>query len=116
MRPCQNRKDICMRILKFKVENQKIYQDPSCDFTGLVKGTSGYLKAFFSFSPEWNGCKIAASFWRMDKEYPILVQNGQCEIPSKALAWDYFGGSVTGIKDNGKFIITSDKITIPQRG
>lgn len=51
-----------MRILKFKVENQKIYQDPSCDFTGLVKGTSGYLKAFFSFSPEWNGCKIAASF------------------------------------------------------
>lgn len=105
-----------MRILKFKVEGQKIYPDPNCDFSGLVKGTSGYLQAAFSFSPEWNGCKIAASFWRMDKEYPELLQNNQCEIPPEALTWDYFGVSVTGIKDNGKFVITSDKITISQRG
>ena len=43
-----------MRILKFVVENQKIKQDPSCDFSGLVAGTEGYLKAEFVFSKEWD--------------------------------------------------------------
>ncbi len=38
-----------MRILKFIVNKQKIRPDPTCDFSGLIKGTSGYLKASFSF-------------------------------------------------------------------
>lgn len=105
-----------MRILKFLVNGQKIECDPSCDFSGIVKGTSGYLKALFSFSPEWNGCKVAASFWRMEKEYPVLLKNGICEIPAEALTWNYFDVSVTGIKNDGNYVITSGKITIPQRG
>ena len=40
-----------MRTLKFIVEGQIIKQDPSCDFTNLVPGTEGYLRAEFSFSP-----------------------------------------------------------------
>ena len=105
-----------MRILKFIVNKQKIRPDPNCNFSGLVKGTSGYLKAHFSFSPEWNGCKIAASFWRMNHEYPVLVQNGQCEIPPEALTWDYFSVSLMGMKDNGNYILTTDKILVSQKG
>lgn len=41
-----------MRVLRFIVNNQRIYPDPKCDFSGLVKGTTGYLKALFIFSPE----------------------------------------------------------------
>ena len=105
-----------MRILKFIVNKQKIRPDPNCDFSGLVKGTSGYLKASFSFSPEWTGCKVAASFWRMGHEYPVLVQNGQCEIPPEALTWDYFSVSLMGMKDNGNYILTTDKILVSQKG
>nr|DAV21390.1 MAG TPA: hypothetical protein [Caudoviricetes sp.] len=105
-----------MRILKFIVNKQKIRPDPTCDFSGLIKGTSGYLKASFSFSPEWNGCNIAASFWRMEKEYPVLLKNGQCEIPSEALTWDYFSVSVIGMKCDGRYVITTDKTKISQKG
>lgn len=105
-----------MRVLRFIVNNQRIYQDPKCDFSGLVKGTTGYLKALFIFSQEWNGCKIAASFWRMEKEYPVILKNNQCEIPKEALTWDYFSVSATGVKDNGKYIITTGKTKVSQRG
>lgn len=38
-----------MRSLKFNVSGQIVSPDQSCDFTGLVPGTKGYLKAeFFS--------------------------------------------------------------------
>lgn len=51
-----------MRVLRFIVNNQRIYPDPKCDFSGLVKGTTGYLKALFIFSPEWNGVKQLLHF------------------------------------------------------
>lgn len=105
-----------MRVLRFIVNNQRIYPDPKCDFSGLVKGTTGYLKALFIFSPEWNGCKTAASFWKMEREYPVILKNNQCEIPTEALTWDYFSVSVTGVKDNGKYIITTGKTKVSQRG
>lgn len=38
-----------MRTLKFIVEAQNIKEDPNCDFSGLVKGTKGYLYAEFIF-------------------------------------------------------------------
>ena len=44
-----------MRTLKFAVNAQRITSDPNCDFSGIVPGTAGYLKAHFSFSPEWSG-------------------------------------------------------------
>lgn len=34
-----------MRILKFIVDKQIIRRDPNCDFSNLVSGTKGYLKA-----------------------------------------------------------------------
>lgn len=101
-----------MRILRFRIEKQRISKSYGCDFSGIVKGTSGYLIASFSFSEEWDGCKKAASFWRLGKEYPALIINGQCEIPKEALTWDNFQVSVTGVCDN--FVITTNKITVEQ--
>lgn len=101
-----------MRNLIFNVYNQRITKSDRCDFSGIAKGTSGYLKAIFTFSDEWNGCKKAASFWRLGKEYPALIINGQCEIPPEALTWNNFQVSVTGIRDN--FVITTNKVIVRQ--
>lgn len=102
-----------IRTLRFRVENQKISKSTGCDFSGLVKGTSGYLKAYFTFSQEWKGCQKAASFWKLGKEYPVLIINGECEIPQEALTWDNFQVSVTGIR-NDNFVITTNKLIIEQ--
>lgn len=106
-----------MRTLKFIVNDQLIKEDPSCDFTGLVPGTEGYIRAEFSFSPEWNGCVKAAAFYSMlGKEYPAqLLKDGRsCMIPVEALALRSFKIRVVGKKDN--FKITTNKITVSQRG
>lgn len=49
-----------MRSLNFFAMGQNLQKDPTCDFSGLVKGSKGYLQAHFSFDAEWTGCgKVA---------------------------------------------------------
>lgn len=107
-----------MRTLKFIVDDQIITQDPNCDFSGLVPGTEGYLKAEFSFSPEWNDCVKLASFYSaMGKEYTpkVLMDGKSCIIPTEALAKKTFkvqviGGTPYNVK------LTTNKVNVVQNG
>ena len=101
-----------MRTLKFIIAAQAIIKDPDCDFTGIVAGTKGYLYAQFSFSEEWEGCRMAAVFSSLGKEYPRPIKNGGCEIPAEALTWDYFGVRVVGQREN--YRITTDEVKVKQ--
>ena len=101
-----------MRTLKFIITAQSIQKDPDCDFTGIVAGTQGYLRAEFSVSEEWAGCRMAAVFSSLGKEYPRPVIEGECEIPKEALTWDNFGVRVVGQREN--YRITTNEIKIKQ--
>lgn len=104
-----------MRVLSFIVNEQQIKKDPRCNFSQISPNTSGYLKAKFTFGKGWSGCKIAASFWCLGKEYPALVgHDGTCIIPDQALTWDNFKVSLTRIKEGYK--ITTNKIIVEQEG
>lgn len=104
-----------MRVLKFIVRGQKIEKDAGCDFSGLVAGTKGYLKAEFQFDGEWDGCRKAAVFTKFAKDYPAPVINGACEIPEEALDYKYWGLRVIGERANG-YRITTGKIKVEQEG
>lgn len=101
-----------MRTLNFIVNAQAIEKDPSCDFSGIVSGTKGYLQAEFNVSKEWAGCKMAAVFSCLGKEYPQPIMNGMCKIPEEALKWDKFGVRVVGQKEN--YRITTGEIKVNQ--
>lgn len=101
-----------MRILKFIVEGQKIIPDPSCNFSGIVKGTKGYLQAEFKFDNDWNGCRKAAVFNKLGKDYPVPIVGNKCEIPAEALTWRKFEVSVVGERDG--YRITTDKAEVIQ--
>lgn len=101
-----------MRTLKFIITAQSIQKDPDCDFSGIVSGTKGYLYAQFSFSEEWEGCRMAAVFSSLGKEYPRPVTEGKCVIPAEALTWDNFGVRVVGQREN--YRITTNEIKIRQ--
>lgn len=103
-----------MRTLRFIVTAQRVEADPGCDFSGLVPGTKGYLKARFTFSKEWVGCRKAASFWNFGKEYAALLVNNECEIPPEALTWKNFQVSVTGLRDG--YRIKTNKVRVMQEG
>ena len=101
-----------MRTLKFNVTAQQIDKDPTCDFSGIVAGTEGYLQAAFSFSAEWTGCKKVAAFYRLGKEYAVPITDNTCMIPPEALTWSRFGVMVVGERDG--YRITTNKIEIKQ--
>lgn len=89
------------RVLEFDVTRQKISKTKGCDFSHLIAGTSGYLKAKFNFSDEghaWTGCVKAASFWKDGGEHPVLLDdNNCCDIPDEAVVGRSFYVSVTGL-------------------
>lgn len=101
-----------MRTLEFVVEGQLIKKKTDCDFSNIVAGSVGYLKAKFYFSSEWDGCKKAASFWSNDgNEYPVLLDsNDECVISPHALTGERFQVSVTGAKTNYKIKSTKTKV------
>lgn len=103
-----------MRTLKFIVEGQTIKPDPKCDFSGLSPGTSGYLKAEFSFSKEWTSTpKVVAFYSRLGNEYPpqALKDGRTCIIPSEALRKRIFKVQVLG--KNG---LVTNRLKIDQKG
>lgn len=106
-----------MRTLKFIVDGQIIKQDPSCDFTNLVPGSEGYLRAEFSFSPEWNECaKVAAFYSAVGKEYPprVLKDGRSCIVPTEALTKYAFKIRVIGKSKTTK--LTTNLIAVKQNG
>ena len=103
-----------MRSLQFIVEGLTIKPDPRCDFSGLVPGTAGYLKAEFSFSKEWTSTpKVVAFYSRLGNEYPpqALKDGRTCLIPAEALQTRVFKVQVLG--QNG---LVTNKLEIDQKG
>lgn len=107
-----------MRTLKFNVDGLSITPNPDCDFSGLVPGSEGYLKAEFIFSQEWTDLTKAAAFFSvLGKEYtPKLLEDGKsCIIPAEALAKRKFKIRVIGQGKDGNKLITN-KVTVSQNG
>lgn len=102
------------RILEFEVDRQRLTKKRDCDFSNIVSGTIGYLKARFYFSQnEWESCIKAASFWVKDQEYAALLdENNTCTIPKEALTTDQFAVTVTG--QHSGFRITTNATKVKQ--
>lgn len=103
-----------MRMLKFVAQGQTLKPDQSCSFSGLYAGTIGYLHAAFQLDGDWNGCKIAVSFWRghSDEEYAVPLRDGMCEIPAEVLGGKLFGISLMGVKPG--YLIRTNKVFVRQ--
>ena len=103
-----------MRSLNFIAVGQNLQKDPTCDFTGIVKGSKGYLQAHFSFDDEWSGCGKVAVFTRLGKEYPVKLSADTCTIPEEALQYSRFNVHGIGVRDG--FRIQTNDLKIEQEG
>ena len=101
-----------MRTLNFIVNSQQIVKDPECDFSNIVAGSDGYLRAHFSFSSDWRGYTKVARFLRGDKEEGMMLENNACNIPPEILTGATFKVSVLGQKD--KTQVETNKILVQQ--
>lgn len=108
-----------MRKIRFIVDGLTIKQDPTCDFSGLVPGTEGYIQAEFVFSSDWNNTvKVAAFFSNIGREYePQVLKDGRtCMIPSDALKRRVFKVQVIGKNDKLKLKLNTNKVVVEQKG
>ena len=102
-----------MRALNFNVNAQRLQKNPESDFTGLIRGSKGFLKCSFSLSEEWKGCRVAASFWHYDKEIDAApVIGGSCTIPDSVTDYREFEVSLVGIRDS--YRITTNRVKVEQ--
>lgn len=102
-----------MRILRFCVSGQKLSRNPESDFTGLIRGSKGFLKCSFSLSEEWKDCRVAASFWHYDKEIDAApVIGGNCVIPDSVTDCREFELSLVGVRKG--YRITTNRAKIEQ--
>lgn len=99
-----------MRELNFRVDDQLLRKQPGCDFSKIVAGSVGYLKAKFYFSGNaWDDCVKVASFWNEGQAYNVrLDENDSCDIHPEALTGKEFGVSVTGGRPDGYRITTNN--------
>lgn len=102
-----------MRVLDFNVDRQTISKSDTCDFSGLIAGSSGYLFARFKFSQEWTGYHKVAVFSNKSGEYPTKIRGGICEVPAEALTEDMF--KVTVIGKRGSKYLPCDSTSVNQR-
>lgn len=105
-----------MRTLRFIISGQNIEKDPSCDFSGLVPGTKGYLRAVFTFDEEWRGCAKIAEFRNYLSSRPEseILEGDDCMIPEEVLTGDRFHVSVIGIKPG--YRINTGNVEVKQNG
>ena len=102
-----------MRMLDFSVDKQIISRSATCDFTGLVAGTSGYLHARFYFSREWSGFLKIAKFDGPECTKHVPLIGNSCSIPPEVLTGGSFKVSVIGKR--GKDYLTTSSATVIQR-
>ena len=105
-----------MRTLKFIVNAQKVSPDPNCDFSGIVLGTAGYLKAQFSFSTEWSGLVKAAEFRKLALDEPVSVPiiNNECMVPVEVTGGNKWYVKVIGKR--GSMIIQTNNCRVSHEG
>lgn len=101
-----------MRLLEFNVNAQQIEKAQNCDFTNIVAGTTGYLRAHFTFSSEWDNCIKVARFWRGGKEHAVCLRDDECDVPAEVLSGVTFGVSVLGQHDT--YRITTNRTLVRQ--
>lgn len=102
-----------MRVLEFIADGQTLKKDPRCDFAGIVAGSRGYLRACFSFSKDWSGCKKVAVFSCNGKNYPAPLDYNMCEIPAGALTGTAVQVYLVGRRPG--FEITTSATAFPQQ-
>ena len=105
-----------MRVLDFIVDKQILTKDPKCDFTNIIPGSKGYLRAKFGFSEDWDDCIKVVEFSYGKTEYPPqrIDESNECEIPPGALKNPSFNIGVFGRREG--FEISTNKISIDQNG
>ena len=104
-----------MRLLEFQVREQVLMKKPGCDFSNIVAGSSGYLRAKFHFAEDWDEYHKRVAEFTNENGFghaTLLDENNECDIPPETLTGNFFmvrmyGAGEKPVNDEMPFISTS---------
>lgn len=92
-----------MRELRFVVKNDRLSKDPTCDFAGIQRGSSGFLRCAFQFSAGWDGYRRLAVFASAGGEAAVEIVDGVAQMPAQVLEGRSVQVKVMGVKPGARF-------------
>lgn len=101
-----------MRDLNFRIDRQTLSKDG--DMSGLVRGTTGYLRCVFSFDPSWDGYQKIASFVAKGVDEAVAIEDGMAMVPDEIAKAGRIELRVLGVK--GKEIVKTSTVELRQGG
>lgn len=104
-----------MRDLVFDINGQVLSKSPTCDFSGIVRGSRGYLRCKFNFSNDWNGYDKAIEFQTKDDNEFFLMNGNTIFVPDKiANSW-YFKIKLYAVESKSP-VFPTNTVMVKQRG
>ncbi len=101
-----------MRDLNFRIDRQTLSKDG--DMSGLVRGTTGYLRCVFSFDPSRDGDHNIESFVAHGVDEAVVIEDGMAMVPDEIAKAGRFDLRVLGVK--GKEIVKTSTVELRQGG
>jgi hypothetical protein len=102
-----------MRTIKFKVNQQRIYNLDSVAF--VYSGTHNYLNLEFMFGPDWDGCNKVISFGAEKTLKVMKLENNCCLVPQEAFDKDMLSFYLLGGRQDG-YRIRTEQFEIDLKG
>lgn len=92
-----------MRVLKFKMNQQKLEKDPSCDFQNIIQGSKKYLCCCFSFDEDLQNYRKVACFIKEKAIEYVPIINDRCFVPDSIAQSDVINFFITFVDGEEKF-------------
>lgn len=93
-----------MRELRFVVKSDRLAKDPDCDFAGIQRGSSGFLRCVFRFSDGWEDYRKLAVFTSGGGlEEAVEIVDGGADVPAGVLVGRSLQVRVMGVKPGARF-------------
>lgn len=92
-----------MRVLKFKVNQQKLEKDPSCDFQNIIQGSKKYLCCDFVFDESLQKYRKVACFVKDRSVEYVPIINDRCFVPDSVAQEDVINFFITFVDKEEQF-------------
>ena len=92
-----------MRVLKFKVNQQKLEKDPSCDFSDIIQGSKNYLCCDFVFDKNLQKYRKVACFINDRSVEYVPIINDRCFVPDSVAQGDVINFFITFVDKEEQF-------------
>ena len=100
-----------MRELRFRADGMRLARIG--DFGGITAGSSGFLRAEFELSEDYEGCEVIADFGSSERgSEAVFVRDGGCMVPSSVTGGRWWSVCLVAVRDG--LVVETNRVIVRQ--